>query len=85
MGEALVDILDYFKLEQIVLLGEGAGANICARFAMKHQHRCLGLVLINPSGSAAGFFETMTDKVRFLNHFLIEKKKILINNFKISR
>jgi protein NDRG1 len=63
LGAELVEVLNYFKLPQVTCFGEGAGANICARFAMQHPNRCLGVVLINPSGSTEGFFEKMADKV----------------------
>ena len=63
LGAALVEVLDFFNLQQVTCFGEGAGANICARFAIQHQNRCMGLILINPSGTAVKFFETMTDKV----------------------
>lgn len=65
LGYELVEVLQFFKLSQVICFGEGAGANICARFAMQHPTRSLGVILVNPSGSAAGFFESMTDKVSF--------------------
>ncbi len=30
---------------------------------MKHQDKCIGVILVNPIGSSAGFFEAMADKV----------------------
>jgi len=63
LGEELSIVLEHFKIHQAVLFGEGAGANICMRFAMKHASQCLGIILINPSGSTAGFLETMKDKI----------------------
>ena len=44
-------------------LGEGCGANIAARFAMKHPNRCQGVILVHPTGSTASFMETIKDKI----------------------
>jgi protein NDRG1 len=59
----LIIILDHLKIGQVVCLGEGAGANIVARFAMAHSSRCLGLCLIHPSGSTASISETFNNKI----------------------
>jgi pimeloyl-ACP methyl ester carboxylesterase len=67
LGEELSTVLEHFKIHQAVFFGEGAGANICMKFAMKHASECLGLILINPSGSSAGFLETIKDKVKKQN------------------
>lgn len=56
-------VLDHFKISQVICLGEGCGANIAARFAMKHPNRCLGVSLIHPTGSTASFMETFKDKI----------------------
>lgn len=62
IAQELVIILNHFKITQVTCLGEGAGANICARFAMVHPTRCLGVALVHPSGSTASFMETFKDK-----------------------
>lgn len=62
MGEDLVTVLDYLHVKYVIGLGEGAGANVLARFALAHPSRCLGAVLINCTGSAAGVLETFKSK-----------------------
>jgi len=47
MGLNLVTVLDTLRVNQVVGLGEGAGANILARFAMKFPARVVGLVAVN--------------------------------------
>lgn len=43
LGENLLPrILDDLKVPLVVGLGEGAGANILVRFALRHPQRCLG-------------------------------------------
>lgn len=37
-------------------------ANVLARFGLKHPSRCLGLILINCTGSAATVLETFKTK-----------------------
>ena len=64
LAEELVIILDHFKLQQVTCLGVGAGSNICARFAMKYPNRCLGTVLVHPTGSTATFLESFKDKIK---------------------
>lgn len=44
-------------------LGEGAGANVLARFGIAHPSRSLGLILINVTGSAATVLDTFKTKV----------------------
>lgn len=70
LGEDLVCILDQLEIKQVVLIGEGAGANIIARFAMVHPTRALGICLIHCTGTTAGFMESLKDKVMNwkLNH-----------------
>jgi hypothetical protein len=67
LGDELVCIIDYLKIPQVVCIGSGAGANICAHFAIKHKSRCLGLILIEPIASSASLIETMKFKLRRLN------------------
>lgn len=59
LGEGLVNVLNELKIPQVICLGHGAGANIAFHFAIKHASRCLGLVLIDPVGSSAGFVESI--------------------------
>jgi pimeloyl-ACP methyl ester carboxylesterase len=52
-GEDLVNVLDNLRIKMVIGLGEGVGSNILARFAALHASRCLGVVLISPTVSAA--------------------------------
>ena len=63
IAEELIHVLDHFNINQITCFGEGLGANVAARFAMAHPTRCIGLVLIHPTGSSASFFETAKEKL----------------------
>lgn len=63
LGEDLVTVLDYLHVKYVTGLGEGAGANVLARFGLAHASRCLGLILINCTGSAASVLETFKTKV----------------------
>lgn len=62
LGEDLVTVLDFLHVKYIIGLGEGAGANVLARFGLAHPTRCLGLILINCTGSAASVMETFKNK-----------------------
>ncbi|XP_076460398.1 uncharacterized protein ZK1073.1-like isoform X2 [Babylonia areolata] len=63
LGEDLVCVLDQLDVKSVIGLGEGAGANIVARFAMAQPDRVLGVVLIHCSGTTASFMESMKDKL----------------------
>ena len=83
LADELIGVLDYFKLTQVVLFGEGVGATICAHFAIQHSNRCHGLLLIEPIGSAAGVLESMRFKLNNLNfmskksHHIVERANSL--------
>ncbi len=66
MGHGLVEVLDALQLDYVIGLGEGAGANILARFGMEHPQRCLGLILIHCTSTAAGVMEYFRDKVNYI-------------------
>lgn len=63
LGEDLVTVLDFLHVKYIIGLGEGAGANVLARFGLAHPARCLGLILINCTGSAASVLQSFKTKV----------------------
>ncbi|GFS20012.1 hypothetical protein ElyMa_005046200, partial [Elysia marginata] len=63
LGEDLVCVLDQLDVKQVICVGEGAGANIVARFAMSQPERVLGCVLIHCTGTTAGVMESLKDKV----------------------
>ncbi|CAF0720418.1 unnamed protein product [Adineta ricciae] len=71
VGSELINILDHLNIPQIVVFGEGAGANIGCRFAIEHPTRVHGVVLVHPTGTTAGFMEIMKDKLN--NWKLIHK------------
>lgn len=60
----MVTVLDFLHVKYVIGLGEGAGANVLARFGIAHPSRSLGLILINVTGSAASVLETFKTKVR---------------------
>jgi len=62
IGEDLIAVLDQLSIKQVVCFGEGAGANILARFAMAHITRVLGICLLHATGTTAGFFESIKDR-----------------------
>ncbi|CAL4085701.1 unnamed protein product, partial [Meganyctiphanes norvegica] len=63
IAEDLVSILDQLSIKLVIALGEGAGANILARFGMKYQERCMGLVLLHCTSTTAGVMEHFKDKI----------------------
>ncbi|PSN45453.1 Uncharacterized protein C0J52_15054 [Blattella germanica] len=65
LGEDLVTVLDFLHVKYVIGLGEGAGANVLARFGIANATRMLGLILINCTGSAATVMENFKNK--FLN------------------
>nr|XP_045615072.1 uncharacterized protein ZK1073.1-like isoform X4 [Procambarus clarkii] len=62
IAEDLVCVLDHTKVKLVIGLGEGAGANILARFGMAYHERCMGLVLIHCTSTTAGVMEHFKDK-----------------------
>lgn len=52
LGLNLVSVLDHLRISRVLLLGEGAGANIITRFALCHPSRVLGVVLLSGSAGA---------------------------------
>ena len=48
----------------VIGLGEGAGANILARWTLTAPKQLHGSVLIHCTSTTAGFLESMKDKVR---------------------
>ena len=53
-------------MKYVIGLGEGAGANVLARFGIANPSRALGLILINCTGSAASVLENFKNKVYIL-------------------
>lgn len=71
LGEDLVTVLDFLHVKYVIGLGEGAGANTLARFGLAHPARCLGLILINCTGSAASVVDSFKTKVKLIETTLI--------------
>lgn len=71
LASELVLVLDHFEISRVVCFGEGAGANICAQFALAHPKRCLGIALIHP--------------VNLTNSSLVDTVKEKINIRRVSR
>jgi len=62
MGEHVIPaVLDALKVNLIVGLGEGAGANVLVRFAIAHTSRVLGLLLIHLVTAGVGMLEKLKD------------------------
>ncbi len=60
MGEDLINVLDTLRIKTVIGLGDGAGSNILLRFEVMHHTRCMGVVLISPTASAAGIKDKFT-------------------------
>ncbi|XP_046658900.1 uncharacterized protein ZK1073.1 isoform X2 [Homalodisca vitripennis] len=65
LGEDLIAVLDFVKVKYVIGLGEGAGANVLARFGLAHPQRTLGMILINCTGSATTVKDNF--KAKFVN------------------
>ena len=52
-----MSILDLLQLSQVILLGVGAGSNICFRVSLSHPDKVLGLIAVQPVVSAPGMVE----------------------------
>lgn len=70
MTYGLVEVLDALRVQYVIGMGEGAGANILARFGMDHPQRCLGLILIHCTSTVAGVMEYFRDKVSASSIFM---------------
>ncbi|XP_045192858.2 protein NDRG3-like isoform X3 [Mercenaria mercenaria] len=57
LAEAVHTIADHFGVKRFIGFGVGSGANILARFAMKHQSRVDSLVLVNATSTKPGWIE----------------------------
>ncbi|XP_043229801.1 uncharacterized protein ZK1073.1-like isoform X1 [Amphibalanus amphitrite] len=63
LGEDMLQVLDTLKVNMVIGLGEGAGANILARFGLAYPDRVLGLVLVHCTSTRAGIMEYFSDKL----------------------
>uniref|UniRef100_A0A673LEY8 Protein NDRG1-like n=1 Tax=Sinocyclocheilus rhinocerous TaxID=307959 RepID=A0A673LEY8_9TELE len=67
LSETLPMVLNHFG---VIRMAVGAGANILARFALKHPDMVEGLVLINLSVQAEGFMDWAAQKITSWTHAL---------------
>ncbi|VDP66416.1 unnamed protein product [Echinostoma caproni] len=63
LAKAMGEICDNLNLQHVIVLGEGAGANILARLAMLREELVLGAVLIHCTLTSAGAVENIRDRV----------------------
>uniref|UniRef100_A0A5K3EXC1 Abhydrolase_2 domain-containing protein n=1 Tax=Mesocestoides corti TaxID=53468 RepID=A0A5K3EXC1_MESCO len=63
ISEGISELCDSLELKHVVVIGDGAGANIVARFAIAREDICLGAILIHCTGTTAGFMESLRDRV----------------------
>eukprot|EP00092_Neocalanus_flemingeri_P011887 GFUD01012819.1.p1 GENE.GFUD01012819.1~~GFUD01012819.1.p1 ORF type:complete len:880 (+),score=232.59 GFUD01012819.1:62-2701(+) len=66
LGLNLVTVLDNLRIQRVVGLGDGAGANIITRFGMCHPSRVLGVVTINNTATASlgRFMDRLREKMK---------------------
>lgn len=57
LAEAVLTIADHYCVKRFIGFGVGSGANVLARFAMKHQSRVDSLVLVNATSTKPGWIE----------------------------
>ncbi|KAK6635583.1 hypothetical protein RUM44_000837 [Polyplax serrata] len=62
LGEDLVSVLNFLHVKYVICLGEGAGANVCARFGLAHPSKVIGMILINCTGSPASVIDIFKNK-----------------------
>lgn len=62
LGLGLVTVLDQLRVNTVVGLGDGAGANIITRVAMNHPTRVHGIIAVNPACQKAN--PSMMDKLK---------------------
>ncbi|CAN6582097.1 unnamed protein product [Malus baccata var. baccata] len=63
LADQVVEVLDFFGLKEVLCLGVTAGAYILTLFAMKHQERVLGLILVSPICKVPSWTEWIYNKV----------------------
>jgi protein NDRG1 len=64
IGEDLVTVLDQLRIRYVIGLGDGAGANIMARFGMMHVTRCMGVILLHPTSNKDSMTATFMTKFK---------------------
>lgn len=69
-ADALAELLDRLGIDRVPVAGGSAGALSAVQFALRHPHRCSGLVLVVPAANVRG-----TDPVEMspLQEFLVRQ------------
>ncbi|EEF49687.1 pollen specific protein sf21, putative [Ricinus communis] len=65
LADQVAEVLDFFRLKEVLCLGVTAGAYILTLFAMKYKERVLGLILVSPICKAPSWTEWLYNKVLF--------------------
>jgi len=63
LAEMVGNVIDHFGLDEITGFGVGAGANVLLRLALLEKHNFLGLILVEPTSTSAGWEEWGKDKI----------------------
>ncbi|KAF7261750.1 hypothetical protein EG68_00621 [Paragonimus skrjabini miyazakii] len=64
LAEGIQTILEKLQISQVVLFGEGSGANLLARVAILCDHCVLGALLINGRCTPSGPLQLLREKMR---------------------
>jgi pimeloyl-ACP methyl ester carboxylesterase len=63
IGEDIESILDQLSIKTCIGMGDGAGANIVTRFALKAPNRVMGIILCHCTSTTAGVLEYINNKM----------------------
>ncbi|KAF2287813.1 hypothetical protein GH714_002811 [Hevea brasiliensis] len=63
LADQVAEVLDFFRLKEVLCLGVTAGAYVLTLFAMKYKERVLGLILVSPICKAPSWTEWLYNKV----------------------
>jgi len=67
LADAVPKVLQHLNLKRAVFLGDGAGANILIRFAIKNPTFVDGLILVNPTVGVVGNLSWLGEKISNFN------------------
>lgn len=62
LASDMLNVLEHFNVKLCVCVGEGAGGNVLARFAMSNPNMVIGLVAIHSTSTTAGVLENIKDR-----------------------
>lgn len=57
LAETVLDVAEHFKLKTMICFGVGMGANVLARFALRHPTLVAGIIFINLVSTKCGWIE----------------------------